>query len=104
MIGRLVSLVPLLATVLGGWNGLDAAVPARGRPDSSASASVDRGDATTLAVDFSFAPQNPTPGVSVKFVDESDGTITSRLWDFGDGSTSGERTPRTSSPRRRITT
>jgi PKD repeat protein len=41
--------------------------------------------------DFSFAPSNPNTSTSLQFTDESsdtDGSITSWLWDFGEGNTS----------------
>ncbi|KXB07203.1 hypothetical protein AKJ51_01825 [candidate division MSBL1 archaeon SCGC-AAA382A20] len=48
------------------------------------------------AADFSHTPSSPTAGDAVQFTDESsdpDGTITSRFWDFGDGSTGSGENP-----------
>lgn len=48
------------------------------------------------AADFSYTPSSPTAGDAVQFTDESsdpDGTVTSRFWDFGDGSTGSGETP-----------
>ena len=46
-------------------------------------------DNTPPSVDFSFSPDAPLVGESVTFTDNStdDGTIASREWDFGDGTT-----------------
>lgn len=43
--------------------------------------------------EFSAAPLHGTAPVEVRFSDSSTGTVTSRLWDFGDGATSSEKDP-----------
>lgn len=51
---------------------------------------------TGPTADFRAVPGGGAPGVSVAFTDESrpgDGTITSWLWDFGDGQTSALQNP-----------
>ncbi|MEM2619515.1 MAG: PKD domain-containing protein [Candidatus Hadarchaeales archaeon] len=45
---------------------------------------------------FQYSPQNPVAGDSVQFTDQSvdsDGTVASWYWEFGDGATSTERNP-----------
>jgi PKD repeat protein len=45
---------------------------------------------------FTCVPSNPTTADTIQFIDtsrDSDGTIVSYLWDFGDGNTSSEQTP-----------
>ncbi len=42
---------------------------------------------------FSLNPGRGTAPLTVQFIDESTGTITSRLWNFSDGSASSERNP-----------
>lgn len=47
--------------------------------------------------DFTYLPANPTPYDTVNFTDtstDSDGTIASRLWKFGDSTDSDEQNPR----------
>ena len=46
-----------------------------------------------LAADFSANPTNGPAPLVVTFTDMSTGTITNRLWDFGDGGTSGDINP-----------
>jgi PKD repeat protein len=43
--------------------------------------------------DFSASPVRGAPPLEVRFTDSSSGTITNRLWDFGDGVTSDEKDP-----------
>ncbi len=43
--------------------------------------------------DFSAAPAHGAPPLNVDFTDESDGSPTSWLWDFGDGTTSTDENP-----------
>lgn len=46
--------------------------------------------------DFSFSPSEPTAQDAIQFIDmssDSDGTIVSRDWDFGDGSSSTNQNP-----------
>jgi PKD repeat protein len=48
----------------------------------------------TLAAAFSFTPQSGNVGVTTfTFFDESNGTVTSRSWNFGDGVTSTAASP-----------
>ncbi len=54
------------------------------------------GDTGTPSASFSFTPTNPDVGETVQFTDEStdsDGTIESWSWEFGDGSSSTEQNP-----------
>jgi len=46
-----------------------------------------------LVADFKGSPTSGEPPLSVEFSDQSTGTITSRLWDFGDGETSTTTNP-----------
>ncbi|MCP3917374.1 MAG: PKD domain-containing protein, partial [bacterium] len=49
--------------------------------------------ATVPVVEFSGDPQTGLAPLTVDFVDESEGTITSWAWDFGDGNTSALQFP-----------
>lgn len=51
-----------------------------------------KADANTLIARFS--PYLGVAGLSVAFTDQSSGTVVSRTWDFGDGTTSTEANPR----------
>jgi len=51
------------------------------------------GNATLLSAAFDATPLNGTRPLSVQFTDHSTGTITSWLWDFGDGATSALQSP-----------
>jgi PKD repeat protein len=54
------------------------------------------GGAGLPQADFSFSPENPKPGETVQFSDQSidpDGEIVAWAWDFGDGRTSSEQNP-----------
>lgn len=46
-----------------------------------------------LGAAFSASPLTGIAPITVEFTDESNGVITSRLWDFGDGETSTEENP-----------
>lgn len=46
------------------------------------------------AADFTFSPASGTTPLDVSFENTSTGTITSQEWDFGDGNTSTEESPR----------
>jgi hypothetical protein len=46
-----------------------------------------------IQANFSFFPGWAEPGDNVQFDDKSSGTITSRLWSFGDGATSNLQNP-----------
>ncbi|MCD6468273.1 MAG: PKD domain-containing protein, partial [Thermoplasmata archaeon] len=41
---------------------------------------------TPLKADFSYTPEYPHPNDTIQFIDESHGSVVSRVWDFGDGS------------------
>lgn len=49
--------------------------------------------APVLTADFSVSPASGVMPFTAGFTDTSVGTVTSRLWDFGDGSTSEETNP-----------
>ncbi|MEF8874848.1 MAG: S8 family serine peptidase, partial [Candidatus Thermoplasmatota archaeon] len=54
------------------------------------------GGNTPPTADFSYSPTNPNPGETVQFTDassDSDGSISSYSWDFGDGSSSTASDP-----------
>ena len=46
-----------------------------------------------LKVSFTYNPRYPVEGQLVQFVETSSGNPTSRIWDFGDGTTSTEQNP-----------
>ena len=48
---------------------------------------------TTLGASFTYSPTSPVEGRAVLFTDNSLGSPTSWLWDFGDGTTSTSRNP-----------
>lgn len=50
-------------------------------------------EAPELLATFSAAPLHGTAPLTVAFSDESEGPVTAREWDFGDGSTSTETAP-----------
>lgn len=49
--------------------------------------------ATSLAAGFAATPTNGVPPLTVNFTEASVSTVTNRLWDFGDGSTSADVNP-----------
>ena len=49
--------------------------------------------AVRLRASFTYTPAYPSEGQAVQFTDMSTGSPTSWLWEFGDGSTSGDRNP-----------
>ncbi|MBS3815959.1 MAG: S8 family serine peptidase [Candidatus Thermoplasmatota archaeon] len=54
------------------------------------------GGNTAPVADFSYSPTDPSTGETVQFTDQSsdsDGSISSHSWDFGDGSTSSSSDP-----------
>ncbi|MBE2239584.1 MAG: PKD domain-containing protein [Caldilineaceae bacterium] len=54
--------------------------------------SPDAGPAAPLA-QFTFTPAQATAGQPVQFTDQSSGTISTWLWNFGDGQSSREQNP-----------
>ena len=48
---------------------------------------------TPVAADFTASPSGGPAPLQVTFTDTSSGTVTERLWDFGDGTASSEPTP-----------
>jgi PKD repeat protein len=46
-----------------------------------------------IASDFAFTPSNPTTQTNINFTDRSSGSISSWLWNFGDGTTSTSQNP-----------
>ncbi len=46
-----------------------------------------------VTANFTFRPTDPVVGEQVTFLDASSGSISSYLWDFGDGSTSTQQSP-----------
>ena len=49
--------------------------------------------AEEAAADFNWSPEYPTTGKMIRFYDVSEGVITYRKWDFGDGTLSFEKNP-----------
>ena len=56
---------------------------------------INEEDNSSISADFTFSPSAPAVGKTVSFTDQStsDGTITARDWDFGDGTTGTGATP-----------
>jgi PKD repeat protein len=52
------------------------------------------GPSTTLQASFTVMPTPPVRGRSTSFTDTSTGGSSTRMWDFGDGSTSSEPSPK----------
>jgi PKD repeat protein len=48
---------------------------------------------STVIADFTGTPRSGIAPLTVQFTDTSTGTLTSRVWDFGDGTTSTEQNP-----------
>ena len=58
-----------------------------------ATATVATAPAVSLIASFTWLPDTPIAEDPVLFTDTSTGGVTSRLWNFGDGSTSSQATP-----------
>ncbi len=67
---------------------------------NTATLTISTTPATPLVAGFTFSPSSPVAEDPVSFTDTSTGGVTSRQWNFGDGSSSAQATPvkRYSSP------
>ncbi len=59
----------------------------------ASSSTVCSGSGGGLTADFVGTPTSGTPGTNVQFTDQTSGSPTSWIWDFGDGGTSNAQNP-----------
>ena len=63
------------------------------QPSNTASATISSAPAVPLVASFGWSPSDPLMEDPVSFTDTSTGGVTSRLWNFGDGTSSAQATP-----------
>ncbi|HEU4522540.1 MAG TPA: PKD domain-containing protein [Thermoanaerobaculia bacterium] len=62
-------------------------------PSNTATVTISTKPAIPLVASFTWSPASPVADDPVSFTDTSTGGVTSRLWNFGDGTTSTQATP-----------
>jgi PKD repeat protein len=76
---------------IGKYNVILYCYSSKGNRTSSLSQMISIGPSPSSA--FTYSPRFPKPGEQVRFLDNSNSNTSNWLWDFGDGTTSTEKTP-----------